>query len=253
MYLVTFLFLYAFPAPGTVWRLRPVLAYPCAFPPPRRLTHARGRRVRMPKLKAGWWSPEEEQSLLDGHAKHTAAGSLSLWADILGDTSLFFAIGRTNIDLKDKWRTLRKRVVPSAADPQRLELQAVRGEAKHGKSRDRVKPIFAPPAPSVVLPHNHARDDMRAPPKKRAKALSTPQELPSECSKCSAPSGSEIAGSCTSYCPRAATRCLVEVCAWCRLCAGCRGQPCVRLEQCDHCLRHICASCNVDPSARPVP
>ena len=49
--------------------------------------------VRMPKLKAGWWSPEEEQSLLDGHAKHTAAGSLSLWADILGDTSLFFAIG----------------------------------------------------------------------------------------------------------------------------------------------------------------
>ena len=172
--------------------------------------------VRMPKLKAGWWSPEEEQSLLDGHAKHTAAGSLSLWADILGDTSLFFAIGRTNIDLKDKWRTLRKRVVPSAADPQRLELQAVRGEAKHGKSRadNRVKPIFAPPAPSVVLPHNHARDDMRAPPKKRAKALSTPQELPSECSKCSAPSGSEIAGSCASYCPRAATRCLVEVCAW---------------------------------------
>jgi hypothetical protein len=170
----------------------------------------------MPKLKAGWWSPEEEQSLLDGHAKHTAAGSLSLWADILGDTSLFFAIGRTNIDLKDKWRTLRKRVVPSAADPQRLELQAVRGEAKHGKSRadNRVKPIFAPPAPSVVLPHNHARDDMRAPPKKRAKALSTPQELPSECSKCSAPSGSEIAGSCASYCPRAATRCLVEVCAW---------------------------------------
>ena len=88
---------------------------------------------------------------------------------------------------------------------------------------------------------------------KRAKALSTPQELPSECSKCSAPSGSEIAGSCTSYCPRAATRCLVEVCAWCRLCAGCRGQPCVRLEQCDHCLRHICAACNVDPSASPVP
>ena len=59
-----------------------MLAYPLRFPPPRSPTHARG----MPKLKAGWWSPEEEQSLLDGHAKHTAAGSLSLWADILGDT-----------------------------------------------------------------------------------------------------------------------------------------------------------------------
>ena len=186
-----------------------------------RPSRARG----MPKLKAGWWSPEEEQSLLEGHAKHTATGSLSLWADILGDSSLFFAIGRTNVDLKDKWRTLRKRVVPSAADPKRLELQVVGGEAKQEKSRadkakaapDRVKAIFAPPAPPAALPPNQLRaapprdHDMRAPPKKRARALSTPQEAPSECSKCSAASGSAIGGACTSYCPR--TRCLVEVCA----------------------------------------
>jgi hypothetical protein len=166
----------------------------------------------MPKLKAGWWSPEEEQSLLEGHAKHTATGSLSLWADILGDSSLFFAIGRTNVDLKDKWRTLRKRVVTSAADPKRFELQIVGGEKpRAGKAKaapDRVKAIFAPPAPPSAPPRDH---DMRAPPKKRARALSTPQEAPSECSKCSAASGSEIAGTCTSYCPRA--RCLVEVCA----------------------------------------
>ena len=181
-----------------------------------RPSRARG----MPKLKAGWWSPEEEQCLLEGHARHTATGSLSLWADILGDPSLSFAIGRTNVDLKDKWRTLRKRVVPSATDPKRLELQIVGGEAKQAKAAPgRVKAIFAPPAPPAALPPNQARaapprdHDMRAPPKKRARALSTPQEAPSECSKCSAPSGSESASTCTSYCPR--TRCLVEVCAWC--------------------------------------
>ena len=181
---------------------------------------ARAARLRMPKLKAGWWSPEEEQCLLEGHARHTATGSLSLWADILGDPSLSFAIGRTNVDLKDKWRTLRKRVVPSATDPKRLELQIAGGEAKQAKAAPgRVKAIFAPPAPPAALPPNQARaapprdHDMRAPPKKRARALSTPQEAPSECSKCSAPSGSESASTCTSYCPR--TRCLVEVCAWC--------------------------------------
>ena len=199
---------------------------PLEVPPPHSQSRARrAARRAMPKLKAGWWSPEEEQSLLEGHAKHTATGSLSLWADILGDSSLFFAIGRTNVDLKDKWRTLRKRVVPSAADPKRLELQVVGGEPKQEKSRadkakaapDRVKAIFAPPAPPAALPLNQLRaapprdHDMRAPPKKRARALSTPQEAPSECSKCSAASGSVIGGTCTSYCPR--TRCLVEVCA----------------------------------------
>ena len=128
-----------------------VVAEPTSLvrPPQQRPSRARG----MPKLKAGWWSPEEEQCLLEGHARHTATGSLSLWADILGDPSLSFAIGRTNVDLKDKWRTLRKRVVPSATDPKRLELQIVGGEAKQAKAAPgRVKAIFAPPAPPAALP-----------------------------------------------------------------------------------------------------
>ena len=44
---------------------------------------------------------------------------------------------------------------------------------------------------------------------------------------------------------------LTQVCAWCRMCAECRSQPCIRLEQCDTCLRHICEACNEDPSACP--
>lgn len=211
----------------------------------------------MPKLKAGWWSPAEEQCLLKGHAKHGATGSLSLWADILADSSLSFAIGRTNVDLKDKWRTLRKRVVPSADDPKRLELRIVGGEVRHEKPRDRSKAVALPAAapPPSALPPDKARAPpppdhlMRAPPKKRVRALSTPPEAPSECSKCSAASGSESTSSCTSYCPR--KLCLVEVCAWCRLCGECRSQPCIRLEQCDTCMRHICEACNEDPSACP--
>ena len=36
------------------------------------------------------------------------------------------------------------------------------------------------------------------------------------------------------------------------MCAECRSQPCIRLEQCDLCLRHICEACNEDPSACPT-
>lgn len=217
----------------------------------------------MPKLKAGWWSPAEEQCLLEGHATHSATGSLSLWADILADSSLTFAILRTNVDLKDKWRTLRKRVVPSAADPKRLELIIVGGEVKQQKpppDKARAAPPdkarAVPPLPDkarTVLPPDDVRPaptpdrELRAPPKKRPRAPSTPPEAPAVCSKCAVASGSESASACTSYCPRKC--CLVEVCAWCGVCGACRAQPCIRIEQCDTCKRHICAACNEDPSA----
>ena len=50
------------------------------------------------------WTDEEAKCLIDGVKKHGYAN----WASILADRSFSFAPGRTNVNLKDKWRNLRK-------------------------------------------------------------------------------------------------------------------------------------------------
>jgi hypothetical protein len=49
---------------------------------------------------------EEEDTLTRLHAKHCKSGGNKLWKSILEDEDAGILAGRSNIDLKDKWRNM---------------------------------------------------------------------------------------------------------------------------------------------------
>jgi hypothetical protein len=79
---------------------------PKRFSPLRRASAAGRKRMSSPsRFRRKRWSDEEEQMLING-VKEYGEGK---WAEILEHYG--FSTMRTNIDLKDKWRNLKKRGV----------------------------------------------------------------------------------------------------------------------------------------------
>mgnify|MGYP002403720675 CR=1 FL=1 len=79
---------------------------PKQFSPLRRASTVGRKRMSSPsRFRRKRWSEEEEQMLING-VKEYGEGK---WAEILEHYG--FSAMRTNIDLKDKWRNLKKRGV----------------------------------------------------------------------------------------------------------------------------------------------